>query len=57
MVYDPTHNIDSVFNKIQVFQDLCTLIQNQKTDMQDITYAYLLFKKNGPFYDKLKRVE
>ena len=55
MVYDPAHNINSVFNKIQFFQDSCTLIQNQKTGTQLITYAYLVLKK-GQFHDKPKRV-
>ena len=32
MIYDPSQNVDSVFNKIQEFQDLCTLLTNLKTD-------------------------
>ena len=43
MVYNPATTINSVFNKIQDFQDICILLQNTKTDMQLITYAYLVF--------------
>ena len=45
MIYDPSQNIDSVFNKVQEFQDLCTLLNNAKTDTQLVTYAYLCFEK------------
>ena len=49
MVYDPSENIDTVFNKIQEYQDLCTLLLNPKTDKQLVTYAYLIFQKSGIF--------
>ena len=45
MIYNPSQTIDSAFNKIQNFQDLCTLIQNGKTDIQLVTYAFLVFQK------------
>ena len=54
MIYDPSQPIDSVFNKIQDFHDLCTLIQNQSTDTQLVTYAYLVFQKTGIFMTSLK---
>ena len=33
---------------------VCTLIQNGKTDMQLVTYAYLCFQKTGIFQTSLK---
>ena len=54
MIYDPSQNVDSVFNKIQDFQDICTLISNGKTDTQLVTYAYLCFQKTGIFQTSLK---
>ena len=49
MTYDPAQNIDTVFNKTQNFQELCILLNNEKTDKQLITYAYLCFQKIGLF--------
>ena len=54
MIYNPATTIDSVFNKIQEFQDICILLQNTKTDMQLITYAYLVFQRAGIFMTSLK---
>lgn len=54
MIYNPSLTIDSVFNKIQDFQDICILLQNTKTDTQLITYAYLVFQKTGIFMTSLK---
>jgi hypothetical protein len=54
MVYDPPQGIDTVFNCIQYFQDLCTLLTNPKTDTQLVTYAYLIFQKNTIFMQSLK---
>ena len=54
MIYDPSQPIDSVFNKIQDFNDLCMLIQNQKTDTQLVIHAYLVFQKTGFFMTSLK---
>ena len=54
MIYDPSQNVDSIFNKIQEFQDMCTLISNEKTDTQLVTYAYLCFQKTGIFQTSLK---
>ena len=54
MVYDPATNVDTVFNKIQEFNELCTLLDNGKTDTQQVTYAYLIFQKTGIFMDGLK---
>ena len=54
MVYNPSQGIDTVFNTIQVYQDLRALLHNSKTDMQPVTYAYLVFKKMGIFMTSLK---
>ena len=47
MIYEPSQNIDSVFNKITEFQDLCMLLQNARADTLLINYAYLCFKKRA----------
>ena len=52
--YDLATPVDSVFNRIKVFQDLCILTENQKTDRQLIQLAYLVFNKNKAFMDSLK---
>ena len=54
IVYDSSQGIDTVFNKIQEYQDLCALLLNSKSDMQLITYAYLVFQKTGIFMISLK---
>ena len=43
IIYGPSQDIDKVFNKIRELKYLCTLIQNDKTDMQLVTYSYLVF--------------
>ena len=52
--YDLATPVDSVFNRIKAFQDLCILTKNQKTDRQLIQLAYLVFNKNKAFMDSLK---
>ena len=54
IIYDPSCNVDTIFNKIQDFQDLCVMLNNNKTDTQLVTYAYLIFQKTGVFMDGLK---
>ena len=54
MVYDPTSPVQTVFNKIKSFQDLCTLLQKPKTDGQLVTLGYLIFSKTRLFMDALK---
>jgi len=54
LVFNPEQNVDTVFNKIQEFNDLCSLLGNGKTDMQLVTYAYLIFQKTRIFTDGLK---
>ena len=54
LIYDPSCNVDTIFNKIQDFQDICVMIGNGKTDTQLVTYAYLIFQKTGIFMEGLK---
>ena len=54
-VYDPATNVDTVFNCIQEFNDLCNLLENAKTDTQLVTYAYLIFQRTGIFMEGLKK--
>ena len=54
MIYDPSQMVDSVFNKIDDFQDLCVLTGHEKTDTQLCTMAYLMFQNTGIFMDSLK---
>ena len=51
LVYDPSTNVDKIFNKIQDFQDLCLLIGKTKSDTQSVDMAYLIFQKSGIFID------
>ena len=53
LVYDTSKTVDTVFNKIQGFQDLCTLIKNEKTDAQLVSYAYIVFQQTGIFMESL----
>ena len=55
MLYDPSTTVDSVFNKIDDFQDLCVLTTNAKIDTQLVNTAYLICQKTGLFMDSLKR--
>ena len=54
MMYDPASPVQTVFNKIKSFQDLCTLLQKPKTDGQLVTLGYLIFSKTRVFMDALK---
>ena len=54
MTYNPANTFESVFNKIQDFQDICVLLQNSKSDTQLITYAYLVFQETSIFMTSLK---
>ena len=57
MIYDPSQNVDSIFNKIQEFQDMCTLISNEKNWHATSDLRILMLPKNGYIPDKSKRVE
>ena len=53
-VYDPTLPVDTVFNQIKAFQDVCILTGNEKTDCQLVSIAYLIFTKTRAFTDSLE---
>ena len=52
--YDLSTPVDSVFNRIKAFQDLCILIGNEKSDRQLVQLAYLVFNKTKAFMYSLK---
>ena len=54
MVYAPSKNVDTVFIKINEYQDICTLLLNPKTNEKIVIYAYLIFQKSGIFMQSLK---
>ena len=53
LVYDPTQPVDTVFNKINWFQDLCNLCNNQKSDRQLVQLSYIIFNRSKAFMDVL----
>ena len=57
LLCDPSYDVDTIFNKIQDFQDLCVMIENPKTDTQLVTYAYLIFTKMWDVYGRFKVME
>jgi hypothetical protein len=54
-VYDPSTNVETIFNHIQDFQDICGLLNKAKTDTQLVDTAYFIFQKSGLFRDSLNR--
>ena len=55
MVYDPSSHVNSVFNKLQEFQDICNLVDQPKQDYQMVNMAYIIFQKCPIFKDSLIR--
>ena len=55
LVYDPSTHINSVFNRIQQFQDICALVNQPKQDYQLVNHAYIIFQKVPIFHDSLIR--
>ena len=53
LTYDPSTNMDTIFTKIQSFQDLCLITGNARSDTQLVTYAYLIFQRTGIFMQSL----
>ena len=51
--YDPSTPVDTVFNRINWFQDLCNLCNNKKSDRQLVQLAYIIFNKSRAFMDVL----
>ena len=52
--YDPAFNIISVFNIIQRFQDLCTLLKTPKTDSQLVQIRYIIISHCPLFKHSLR---
>ena len=52
-VYDTAEPVDTIFNKINWFQDLCELCDNSKTDRQLVQIAYIIFNRTRIFIDAL----
>ena len=53
LCYDPSTNVDTMFNKIQHFQDMCIITGNSRNDTKLVTYAYLIFQNTGIFMQSL----
>ena len=53
MVYDLSDNAETVFTKIDDFQDLYTILKWPKIEQQLINYAYLIFQRVNVFQDYL----
>ena len=41
ITYDPQQPVYIAFNKVKLFQDLCTLMDNEKNDRQLVQLSYL----------------
>lgn len=55
LIYNPSQTVDSVFNKIQHFQDLCGIIRHKRTDTQLDTYVNdLVLQQTWMFMESLK---
>ena len=52
--YDPQTPVDKVFNQVTLFQDLCTITNNDRSDKQLCQIAYLIFNRTRAFVDALK---
>ena len=53
--YNPWQPVDKVFSQIALFQDLCAITNNDKTDKQLCQMAYLIFNRTRAFVDSLKK--
>ena len=54
MVFNPSTTVNVIFNAIQRFHDLCTLLKCPKEDHQLVAIAYIIFSRSGFFQDSLK---
>ena len=52
--YDTSEPIDSVFNKVDRFVDLCELIKDPLSDRRKIILSYKIISKHNAFMDSLK---
>ena len=52
--YDAMEPINSVFNKLERFSNLCKLITEALSDRRKIMHAYKIISNNNVFMDSLK---
>ena len=52
--YNPVTPVDKVFSQVALFQDLCAITNNDKSDKQLCQIAYLIFNRTRAFVDALK---
>ena len=55
LLYDPATNVNTVFGRIQEYQDICHLVGQPKLDYQLVKHAYIVFQKEQAFRDSLLR--
>ena len=53
--YNPQAPVDKVFSQVTLFQDLCTITNNDKMDKQLCQIAFLIFNRARAFVDSLKK--
>ena len=53
--YDPQLPVDTVFIKIDKFQDMCELVGNNNTGKQLVGLTYLIFSNTGVFINALTK--
>ena len=53
-IYDTSEPIDSVFNKVDRFVNLCELIKDPLSDKRKMMLASKIISKNNAFMDSLK---
>ena len=53
--YNPQTPVDKVFNQVTLFQDLCAITNNDKTDKHLCQMAYLIFNHTRAFVDSFKK--
>ncbi len=52
--YNPLTPVDKVFSQVTLFQDLCAITNNDKSDKQLCQITYLIFSRTRAFVDALK---
>ena len=52
-IYYPKMPVDTIFNKVNWFQDFCILCDNKKSDRQLVQITYIIFNRTRAFMDVL----
>ena len=55
LTYDPATNVNTVFNRIQEYQEICQLVGQPLQDYQLVNHAYIIFQKEPAFRESLIR--